>query len=71
MVANKKLSPIVIELFLRGTSSTFHLILYHNLKTIRLNVIHYYIMKILIKTELQQIPSNYSPDIEFIYFIKL
>ena len=40
-------------------------------KTTRLNVTHYFIMKILNERELQQIASNHSTDIEFKDFIKL
>ena len=40
-------------------------------KTIRLNVTHYFIMKIPNKRELQQIASNHSSDIDFKDFIKL
>ena len=34
-------------------------------KTIRLNTVHYFIMKMPNKRELQQIPLNHSSDIEF------
>ena len=40
-------------------------------KTTRLNVTHYFIMKIPDKRELQQITSNHSSDIDFKDFIKL
>ena len=40
-------------------------------KTIRLNATHYFIMKIPIKRELQQIASNHSFDIDFKDFMKL
>ena len=40
-------------------------------KTTRLNVTHYFIMKILNERELQQIASNHSTNIEFKDFIKL
>ena len=40
-------------------------------KTIRLNVTHYFIMKIPNKRELQQIASNHSSDIDFKDFMKL
>ena len=48
MEANKKLRPIVIELFLRRRNSTFHLLLifyFQEPKTIRLNGTHYFIIK--------------------------
>ena len=40
-------------------------------KTIRLNVTHYFIMKILNKRELQQIASNHSSGIDFKDLMKL
>ena len=49
--------------------------MYHNLisepKTIQLNATHYFIMKVPNKTELQEIASNHSSDIEFKGFMKL
>ena len=72
MFFNKKLNPIVTELFIRGRKlniSQYFLIslnlivLYQ--KNIRLNSGHYFIMKIPNKRELQQIAFNHSPDIDF------
>ena len=40
-------------------------------KSIRLNVRHYFIMKISNNRELQQIASNHSSDIDFKDFMKL
>ena len=40
-------------------------------KTIGLNATHYFIMKIPNKSELQQIASNHSSDINFKDFMKL
>ena len=40
-------------------------------KTIRLNAMHYFIMKISNKRELQQIASNRSSDSDFKDFIKI
>ena len=40
-------------------------------KTIRLNAIHYFIMKIPNKRELQQMAPNHSSDIDFKDFMKL
>ena len=60
MINNKKLNPIVTELFIRGrklnisiasiTQSYFKVS-----KDVRLNPTHFFIMKILNKRELQQI----------------
>ena len=40
-------------------------------KTVRLNALDYFIMKITNKRELQQIVSNHSSDIDFKDFMKL
>ena len=61
--SNKKLSPIVTEFFLRGRKVNISLVFispcYFKVpKTVRLNATHYFIMKIPIKRELQQIASN-------------
>ena len=73
---NKKLSPIVTELFLRGRKMNIWLAFisqsYFKVpKTIRPNTTHYFIMEIPNKRELQQIASNHSSDIEFKDFMKL
>ena len=50
MLNNKKINPIVIELFFRGRKVTISLFLLYNLKKkIRRNSTHYFIMKILNK----------------------
>ena len=66
----KKLKPIVAELFMRERKINISLVFISQfyfavLKNIRLNAKHYFIMKIFNKRELQQIPLNHSPDIEF------
>ena len=76
MQANKKLSPIVTELFLRGRKLNILIVFisqsyFKVSKTIRLNATHFFIMKILNKRELQQIASNYSSDVDFKDFMKL
>ena len=76
MECNKKLSPIVTELFLRGRILNICLDFisqsYFKLpKTIRLNSTHYFIMKIPNKGELQQTASNHISDIDFKDFMKL
>ena len=60
MESNKKLYPVVTELFLRGRKLNISLVFilqsYFKVpKTIRLNATHYFIMKIPNKRELQQI----------------
>ena len=74
--SNKKLSPIVTELFLRGRDLNFCLDFisqsYFKVpKTMRLNATHCFIMKTPSKNELQQIASNNSSDIDFKDFMKL
>ena len=74
MKSNKKLSPIVTELFLRGRKLNISLVLISQScfkvpEAIRLNTTYYFIMQIPNKRELQQIASNNLPDIEFKDFI--
>ena len=69
MESNTKLSPIKTELCLRGKKIKILLVFisqsYFKVpKTIKLNVTHYFIMKIPDKRELQQTESNHSSDIE-------
>ena len=76
MKTNIKLCPINTELFLRGRKLNISLAFvsqscFNVPKTIRLNATHYFVMKIPNKTELQQITSNHSFDIEFKNFIKI
>ena len=68
--SNKKLSPIVTELILRGKILIISLVYisqsYFKVpKTIRLHATHYFIMEIPNKREIQQIASNHSSDIDF------
>ena len=73
--SNKKLSPIVTELFLRGRKLNISLVFisqsdFEVSKTIRLNATHYFIMKIPKKRELQQIAPNHLSGIDFKDFMK-
>ena len=70
MVSNKKLSPIVTELFFRGRKLNILLVFisqsyFKMSKIIRLNATNYFIMKIPDKRELQQIASNHSSNLDF------
>ena len=70
MESNKKLSPIVTEVFLRGRKLNIFLVFasqshFKVPKTIRLNATHYFIRKIPKKRKLQQIASNHSSEIDF------
>ena len=76
MINNKKLNPIVNELFIRGRklniSIAFIIQSYFKVpKEVRINATHFFIMKIPNKRELQQIDLNHSPDINFKDFIKI
>ena len=63
---NKK-HPIVAELFRELNIFLLHNLIFLYQKDTRVNPTHYFIMKILNKWELQQIASNHSSDIDFIY----
>ena len=76
MEDNKKLSPIVAELFPRGQKLiiSFALMSESNLKvskTTKMNATHYFIMKIPNKRKLQQVVSNQLVDIVIKDFMKL
>ena len=76
MLSNKKCSPIVTELFIRGRKLNISLgfisqFYFAAPKKIRLNSTHYFIMKIPNKQVLQQIAFNHSSDIDFKNFMNL
>ena len=76
MINNKKLNPIVTELFIRsrklGISIVFISQSYVKMpKNVRLNSTHFFIMKIPSKRELQQIALNHSSDIDFKDFMNI
>ena len=76
MLRNKKLKLIVTELFVRGRKLNISLVFITKLyftvpQNIRLSSIHYFIMKILNKQELQQIAFNHLSDIDFQDFMNL
>ena len=63
MLSNKNLNPVVTELFIRGRKLNVSLVFitqssFAVSKSIRLNSMHYFIMKIQNKQELQQISFN-------------
>ena len=76
ILSNKKINPIITELFIRGRKlnvsivfiTQFHITI---LKNIRLNSTYYFIMKTQNKRELQQIAFNHSSDIDFKDFVNL
>ena len=70
MVSNRKLNPIVTELFIRGRKLNISLLFttqsyFAVAKNIRLNSTYYSIMKIPNERQLQQIAFNHSSDIDF------
>ena len=76
MINNKKLNPIVTELFIRGRKLDISIVFitqsyFKVSKDVRLNSTHFFIMKILNKRELQQIALNHSSDIDFKDFMKI
>ena len=75
MINNKKLNPVVTELFIKGRKLKIKVVFitqsyFEVLKEVRLNTTHFFIMKIPNKRELQQIALNHSSDIDFKDFIK-
>ena len=76
MLSNKKLNPIVTELVIRGRKLNISLVFMTKFyfavpRSIRLNLTHYFVMKIPNKRELQQIAFNHSSDINFQEFMNL
>ena len=76
MINNKKLNPVVTELFIRGRKLNVSIVFitqsYFKVpKDVRLNSTHFFIMKIPNKRELQQIALNHSSDIDFKDFMKI
>ena len=76
MLSNKKLNPIVTELFIRGRKLNISLVFIMQSyfavpKTIRLISTHDFIIKILNKQKLQQIAINHSLGIDFRDFMNL
>ena len=76
MINNKKLNPVVTELFIRGRKLNISIVFitqsYFKVpKDVRINSTHFFIMKIPSKRELQQIALNHSSDIEFKDFMKI
>ena len=72
MEANKKLTFIVTELFLKGRKVNISLAFISQSYFImsKPNATHYFITKIPNKRDLQKIPSNHSSDIDFKDFMK-
>ena len=76
MLSNKKLNPVVTELFIRGRKLNISLVFITQSyfvvpKNIRLNSTNCFIMKIPNKQELPEIAFNHSSDIDFQDFMNL
>ena len=76
MINNKKLNPVVTELFIRGRKIDISIVFitqsYFKVpKDVTLNSTQFFIMKILNKRELQQTVLIHSSDIDFKNFIKI
>ena len=76
MINNKKLNPVVTELFIRGRKLNISIVFitqsyFKGPKEVRLNTTHFFIMKIPNKRELQQIALNHLSDIDFMDSIKI
>ena len=76
MINNKKLNSVVTELFVRSRKLNISLVFitqsYCKVPTdVKLNTIHFLIMKIPNKRELQQIAISHSSDIDFKDFINV
>ena len=73
MINNKKLNPVVTELFIRERKLKVSIVyIYFKVpKDVRLNSTHYCIMKILNTRELQQIALNQSSDFNSKDFMKI
>ena len=76
MINNKKLNPVVTELFIRGRKLNISIFFitqsYFKVpKDVRLNSTHFFIMKIPNKIELQEIALNHSSDIGFKDFLTI
>ena len=76
MINNKKLNPVVTELFIRGRKLNIFIVFitqsdFKVPKDIGLNSTHFFITRIPNKGELQQIALNHSSDIDFKDFIKI
>ena len=76
IIDNKKLNPIVTELFIRGRKRNISIVFitqsYFKVpKDVRLNSTHFFIVKISNKRELQRIALNHSSDIVSKGFMKI
>ena len=75
IASNKKLYPLVTELFIRGKKINIFLFITRSdcaiPKNVRRKSTHYFTMKIPNKQEFQQVVYNNTSDIEFENFMNL
>ena len=76
MINKQKLNPIVTELFIRSRKLNISIVFITQSylkvpKDVRLNSIHFFILKIPNKRELQQIALNHLSDTDFKDFMKI
>ena len=76
MINNKKLNPVVTELFIRGIKLNISIVFItqSNFKVpeyVRLNSTHFFMTRIPNKRGVQQIALNHSSDNDFSNFIKI
>ena len=76
ILSNKRLNPIITELFFRGRKLKISLVFITQSyfavpENIRLNSTHYFIMLILKKCQYRQIPFNHISDIDIKDFTNL
>ena len=76
MINNKKLNPVLTELFIRGRKLNISIFFITQTnfgvpKDVRLSTTHFFVMKIPNKREIQQNAINHSLDIDFKDFMKI
>ena len=74
VINNKKLNPVVTELFNRKLNNSIVFITQSYFKVpkeARLSTTHFFVMKIPNKGELQQVTLNHSSDIDLKDFMKI
>ena len=76
MINNKRLNPVVTELFIRCRKLNISIVFitqsyFKVTKGVRLNSTHFFIRKTPNKRELQQNATNHSADVDFKDFLRI
>ena len=76
VINNKKLIPIVIEIFIRGRKLNICIVFitqscFKVSKQVRIDTSHFFVMKIPYNREFQQIAINHSSYVDFEDFMKI